>query len=120
MELILIIAGLGMAIGAGAIANSKGRSAIGYFLLGLFLPIVGILVAIGMTPLTSTPATMAPSGKDLVLCRSCRRPHRADAIKCPNCGVGQPQPHEGEKKCPACAEWILAEARKCKHCGEAV
>ncbi len=24
------------------------------------------------------------------------------------------------RKCPACAEWIAAEARKCKHCGESV
>jgi RNA polymerase subunit RPABC4/transcription elongation factor Spt4 len=24
------------------------------------------------------------------------------------------------KKCPACAELVKAEARKCKHCGEAL
>jgi len=23
-------------------------------------------------------------------------------------------------KCPACAEWVLPEARKCKHCGNAL
>lgn len=31
-------------------------------------------------------------------------------------------PHGGRatKKCPACAEEVLAEARKCKHCGEVI
>ncbi len=26
--------------------------------------------------------------------------------------------HAGQKKCTSCAEWILIDAKKCKHCGE--
>jgi hypothetical protein len=111
---------LGLAIGAGAIASSKGRSGFGYFVLGFFLPIVGILIAIGVSDArTADPLGRAVRGNDLVVCPSCRRPHRADATTCPNCGLtASAAAHVGEKKCPACAEWILAEAKKCKHCGE--
>jgi hypothetical protein len=35
-------------LGSGAIANAKGRSFLGYFLLGFFLSFVGLLIAIGM------------------------------------------------------------------------
>jgi hypothetical protein len=86
-----IIAWLALAIGAGAIASSKGRSGFGYFVLGLFLPLIGLLIAIGMAP--ARPAAQSMTVRQRAL-------------------------HEGEKKCPACAEWILRDARKCKHCGE--
>ena len=45
------------AIGAGAIASSKHRSFFGYFLLGFILPLIGLLIAIGMTP--KRPASRA-------------------------------------------------------------
>lgn len=120
-----ILAWLGCAIGAGAIASSKGRSGFGYFVLGFFLPFIGLLIAIGISDQRQQIAA-ASFGRqikhdDLVNCWSCRRPYRADRSSCPDCGSPrQPDPHAGEKKCPACAEWIKAEAKKCKHCGEAV
>lgn len=40
-----------LAIGAGAVANAKGRSGGGYFLLALFLPLIGFLIAIGIPSL---------------------------------------------------------------------
>jgi len=52
MDLILLglAGGLVMAIGAGAIARSKNRSFFGYFLIGLFFPFIGLLIAMGMAP----------------------------------------------------------------------
>lgn len=110
-----IIGWLALAIGAGAVASSKGRSGFGYFVLGLFLPLIGLLIAIGMAPL-QRPVVQRPD--DGILCHACGKPRRRDALHCPNCGAGRPDPHAGQKKCAACAEWILAEAKKCKHCGE--
>jgi hypothetical protein len=49
MELLLLIAvWLAAAIGAAVIADSKGRSAFAYFILGFFFPLVGLLIAIGV------------------------------------------------------------------------
>jgi hypothetical protein len=52
MELIIYIA---CAIGAACIANEKGRSGIGYFILGLLLPLIGLLIAIGMPVKVQAP-----------------------------------------------------------------
>lgn len=120
MDFILaVIVWFGLALAAGAIASSKSRSFFGYFVLSLCLPLIGIIVAIGMAPLNShVQASTRPN--DLVLCHSCGRPRRIDSISCPNCLAGKPDPHAGLKKCEACAEWIMREAKKCKHCGEII
>lgn len=97
--------------------SQKGRSGAGFFFLSLFLsPLIGILVVIAVPRVEQARA--APKGNDLVVCRSCRQLHRADEPSCPRCGIGKIDPREGQKKCPTCAEWIMAEAKKCKHCGE--
>jgi hypothetical protein len=86
----IFIAWIACAIGAGAIASAKGRSGVGYFILGMVLPLIGLLIAIGMP--TIRPVTVPAALPD----------------------------RSAERKCPACAEWVLKEARKCKHCGEAL
>lgn len=98
--------------------SQKGRSGGGFFLLSLILsPLIGILVVIAVPRVEQGPSP--PKGHDFVLCHACNRPRRVDAVACPHCGAGRPNPYAGQKKCPACAEWILADAKKCKHCGEA-
>lgn len=116
IELFLVCLVTGIA--AGVIGSSKGRSGFGYFLIGFFLNIIGVLIAIGVPSLRPVGVKPIAAPTDLILCWSCSRPRRADAISCPHCGKGAPDPHAGEKKCPACAEWIKAEAKKCRHCGE--
>jgi hypothetical protein len=83
-----LILWLGLAVASGVIASSKGRSGLGYFILGLLLPLIGVIIAIGVS------SRVAPA------------PPQSSA------------PRRNEKKCPACAELILREAKKCKHCGE--
>ena len=120
MELLFLIVWLLLAIVVGHIAGEKGRSRIGFFLLALLLsPLIGFLAVIAIPKQEATAGRAAPlRGSDLIICHQCRKPRRADSIACPTCGAGQPDPHAGQKKCFACAEWILAEAKKCKHCGE--
>ena len=78
------------AILAGAIANSRGRSFGGYFLLSIvFSPLIGLIAVLAM-PALNTPAATA-------------------AVPVPT-----PDTHV---KCPDCRELVLKDARKCKHCG---
>ena len=44
----IFIAWIGSAIGAGTIASAKGRSEVGYFILGMILPLIGLMIAIGI------------------------------------------------------------------------
>ncbi len=64
MEFLVIAAWLAVAFGAAAVAKSKNRSAIGYFILGFVLPLIGLLVAVAMRPL-SAPADRASQLKPL-------------------------------------------------------
>jgi len=89
-------------------AGQKGRSGISYFLLSVFLsPLVPFLI------LLVVPTRTQPSGM-----KNCPTCHQSfDGTKfwsCPHCKAAAARK---TKNCPMCAEPILVEARKCKHCG---
>lgn len=42
----------------------------------------------------------------------------ANDLNAAGAGTAAPRPSEPTRRCPACAEEILADAKKCKHCGE--
>jgi hypothetical protein len=113
---VSIMAWFALAAGAGVVANSKGRSGFCYFLLGLFVPVVGLLIAIGIAPLDASART---NRSGFLVCHACNRASSSDLSACKYCGTSRASP-EKMKKGPACAESILMEAKKCKHCGEAL
>lgn len=76
------------AIVVGIVASGRGRSGFGYFVLSLLLsPLIGAVLALGL------PAKRQAAG-----------------------GADVPSDNT-HVRCPACAEWVLPEARTCKHCG---
>jgi len=88
MEILIWLA---MASVSAYIAGEKGRSIGGWFLLGLLLPLLSIILLIVLPPLKYSEATgrMEPEGVS---------------------AAGK------YRKCPFCAEMVLKEAIKCKHC----
>lgn len=78
------------AIVTAIIASSKGRSGVGWFLVGCVIGIFGIILVACM------PSLKKPAGD-----------YRVGAAPSPETHV----------KCPDCRELVLRDARKCKHCG---
>lgn len=81
---------------AGIIASSRGRSGFGYFFLSIVLsPLIGLVLAVALPSLKANPTI--------------------------NGGAASSTPTEvTHVRCHACAEWVLPEAKVCKHCGAAL
>ena len=116
MEILAIWLLLGTA--AAIVAAGRGANGCLWFLLGVLLGPIGFALAF-------------TTG---VRCPNCDSRISQNAVLCPRCGKhvarqGRPEKVEGEiilrepgvettKRCPYCAETILAEAKKCRYCGE--
>jgi hypothetical protein len=89
--LFLLIAGVLFGIGGMAIADARGGSPVGGFLLGAFLGPIGLLIACFIGPVESPP------------------PARSAPTPAP--------PRPTTKVCPRCAEDVKAAALVCRYCG---
>ncbi len=78
---------LGLAVAAGVVGSSKGRSGFGWFLLGLLFSLIALIIV------------------------ACLPSKRAMIIQ--NGPTPTPRTHV---KCPDCKELVLMDARVCKHC----
>jgi len=78
------------AVAAGVYAGNRGRSGFGWFLISALISPLLGILFIAVS-------------KDLSKAPAAAAPH-----------------HDTHLKCPSCAEWVLPEASKCKHCGEAL
>jgi hypothetical protein len=98
---------------AGVIASSKGRAGFGYFVLGLLLPLIGVLIAIGVPSLKAAAVVpRKPSPKDLIACHACEGARLAASKACPHCKAPKFNPVADMKKCPSCAELIKRDANR--------
>lgn len=90
-----------------AIAYFKGRSAVGWFLAGLFLGIIGILLVVLLPKLKRCPQCGMNLRQDAVVCYYCGyditehlRQRSADEYKyCSNC---ERAVDKNAKTCPVC------------------
>jgi hypothetical protein len=79
-----------LSIVVGVIANARGRSGLGWCLLALVISPLLAVIIVALMPARSAPA-----------------PANATPAA----------PTRKTKRCPQCAEDIMAEALRCKHCG---
>lgn len=79
-----LILWVGLALVAAIVASAKRRFAIGYFLLALALPLIGVLIALA---LPAGPEREA-GGRRVRLrkCPFCAESVRVEALKCRHCG----------------------------------
>lgn len=77
-------------VATGVIAAGKGRSGLGWFLLGCILGIFGLVIVACLPSLKAQEVVVAAPAHQF----------------------GQ-----SNKACPECAETVLAAANVCKHCG---
>lgn len=81
-----------LAVITSAVAASKGRNFFGWLLIGLIIPVIGLIIALVIGP----------------------KEQYANAGGGPAQVSGSPT---AIKTCPECAETVLIAARVCKHCG---
>lgn len=89
----ILIFWTGIAIACSIVATTKGRSGIGWFILGLLFSLLSLLIVIVLPSLKQDHA--APTAETHVKCPFCAELIRREAVKCKHCGEAvTPQPME--------------------------
>jgi hypothetical protein len=93
---IIVVDAIICGILSAVIASSKGRDELSWGVVGFFFGIFGLIAAVGVTKRETAASTAA---------------ERKQGTALPNAVDGR-----REKKCPDCAEMVLADARICRFC----
>lgn len=85
-----------LAIASGAItaiaASNRGRSWLGWFIIGFFLPLISLLALLLLPNLHVVLDDLKKKAMSR-LCPHCKEPIRKDAVKCKHCGSAvEPMP----------------------------
>lgn len=139
LYILSIVMGVVFGVICSFIAKSKNRYTLGYFLLGLFFGIFGLIITALMPkkevvqpyappfqpsrPVPPTPPS-AQWQSNAYACPQCSWQVNPDTQICPNCGfilkspAGQVEaPLSGFEKCPSCGMSVQRGTKWCGFCG---
>ena len=109
-----IIGWLTLSFLAGWIAEQKGRSGPGFFLLALvFSPLIGLIAASAARRIDPG----APKPETHIRCPDCREFILKEARACKHCGCKLIPWSERPLECPSCGKTGTRNDKNCAHCG---
>jgi ribosomal protein L40E len=106
------------------VASNKGRSGCGWFLLGILLGPIGVVLALVVSKDTAAVEHAALDEGAMKKCLYCAELIRSEAIKCRFCGsevletralAGNTSEVEGN--CPNCDALLPIDSKSCRQCG---
>lgn len=90
-----VIFWIGIAAACGIVASNKGRSGLGWFVIGLLFSVIAFIIVLVLPSVKTDPD--ATTEETHVKCPHCAEPIRREAIKCKHCGEAvTPQPLQAQ------------------------
>ncbi len=102
------------------IANNKGRSGCGWFIVGVLLGPIGIILALVVSKDDDRITRDVIDRGDMKACPHCQELVKVEASKCKHCGsvLSDNQVYSQSKYCTYCGKVIDPGNKYCGSCGQ--
>jgi len=102
------------------IGSNKGRSGCGWFIVGVLLGPLGIIMALVVSKNEDKITRNFIEGGDMKACHYCQESIKVNAIKCKHCGSDLSDSHTKSqvKYCTYCGKGLDEKDEYCENCGQ--